>query len=64
MRASVFDGVAAAIRTLLPPLPGVVAWYGQHEAHRLALADWAYASGVVRPTPLDATLYSLQHTLA
>ncbi|WP_083859103.1 DUF6745 domain-containing protein [Gordonia aichiensis] len=56
--------VAAAIRTLLPPLPGVVAWYGQHEAHRLALADWAYASGVVRPTPLDATLYSLQHTLA
>lgn len=64
LRASVFDGVAAAIRTLLPPLPGVVAWYGQHEAHRLALADWAYASGVVRPTPLDATLYSLQHTLA
>lgn len=41
LRASVFDGVAAAIRTLLPPLPGVVAWYGQHEAHRLALADWA-----------------------
>lgn len=57
-RTTLTDGntntvVAAAlsdcIRTLLPPPPGVVAWYGQHEAHRLALADWAYASGTVRP---------------
>ena len=41
LRTSLFDGVATAIRSMILPLPGIVGWYGQHEAHRIAVADIA-----------------------
>ena len=39
LRTSLFDGVAAAIRTLMPAAVGGVSWYGQQEAHRVAYYD-------------------------
>ncbi|MCQ4120021.1 DUF6745 domain-containing protein [Rhodococcus tibetensis] len=36
LHTTLFDGVAAAIRTLLPPVVVGVTWYGQQEAHRVA----------------------------
>lgn len=39
LHTKLFDGVAAAIRTLLPPAVLGVTWYGQQEAHRVAYYD-------------------------
>ncbi|CAG7579976.1 hypothetical protein SIM91_19470 [Rhodococcus opacus] len=39
LHITLFDGVAAAIRTLLPPAVLGVTWYGQQEAHRVAYYD-------------------------
>ena len=39
LHTTLFDGVAAAIRTLLPPAVLGVTWYGQQEAHRVAYYD-------------------------
>ncbi len=39
LRTSLFDGVAAAVRSLVQRPTGSVAWYGQQEAHRLAYYD-------------------------
>lgn len=39
LHTSFFDGVATALRTLLPPMSGGVTWYGQQESHRIAFYD-------------------------
>lgn len=39
LHTTLFDGVAAAIRTLSTPVAGSVTWYGQQEAHRIAYYD-------------------------
>ncbi len=47
LHTSLFDGVAAAVRTLLPAFVGGVLWYGQQEAHRVALYDFYRRAGLV-----------------
>ncbi|CCQ14511.1 putative uncharacterized protein [Rhodococcus sp. AW25M09] len=39
LHTSLFDGVASAIRGLVPHSFGSVTWYGQQEAHRVAYYD-------------------------
>jgi hypothetical protein len=63
LRQSLFDGIAPVIRTLTTRLPGVVAWYGQHEAHRVAVCDALRRCGLIRPTPNDEELLDIQESL-
>ncbi|MDZ7932866.1 DUF6745 domain-containing protein [Rhodococcus sp. NPDC076796] len=39
LHTSLFDGVATAIRSLVPHPFGTITWYGQQEAHRVAYYD-------------------------
>ncbi len=56
LRTSLFDGVAAAIRTLMPPLVGGIPWYGQQEAHRIAYYDIYRRLGLATFQPQDNDL--------
>ncbi|WP_245819862.1 DUF6745 domain-containing protein [Rhodococcoides yunnanense] len=47
LRTSLFDGVASAVRTLMPPVVCGVTWYGQQEAHRVGHYDVYRRSGLV-----------------
>ena len=64
LRTSLFDGIAATIRTKMRPLNGVVAWYGQHEAHRVAICDALWRCGVARASAFDHATVDMQATLA
>ncbi|WP_371829885.1 DUF6745 domain-containing protein [Rhodococcoides yunnanense] len=46
LRTSLFDGVAASIRTLLSPVSGGLPWYGQQEAHRVAFYEFYRRTGL------------------
>lgn len=47
LHTSLFAGAAAAVRSILPPFVGGVPWYGQQEAHRVALYDFYRRTGLV-----------------
>ncbi|MGZ8176503.1 DUF6745 domain-containing protein [Williamsia sp. SKLECPSW1] len=64
LRTSVRDGVAAAIRGLLPPSVGAVTWYGQHEANHVAHHDFWRRSGLLRYAPEDDDVLDLLVALA
>ncbi|WP_245555777.1 DUF6745 domain-containing protein [Gordonia soli] len=64
LHTSVFGGVAATIRTLMRPLGGVVAWYGQQEIHHLAVVDAASRAGLATFRDDDLAMAHLQETLA
>lgn len=64
LRTSVHDGVAAAIRGLLPPSVGAVTWYGQQEAPRVAHHDFWRQSGLIRFAPRDDEVLDLLVALA
>ncbi|MDI9951948.1 MULTISPECIES: DUF6745 domain-containing protein [unclassified Rhodococcus (in: high G+C Gram-positive bacteria)] len=56
LHTTLFDGVAAAIRTLLTPAVLGVTWYGQQEAHRVAYYDTYRRLGLAEFHPNDNTL--------
>ena len=62
LETSLRDGVATAIRGLLPPAVGAVTWYGQQEAPRVAHHDFWRRSGLVRFAPGDDEV--LDHLVA
>lgn len=64
LRTSLIDGVATAIRTLLPPSVGLLTWYGQQEAHHLAFHESLIAAGLTHPTTHDRTIHRIQADLA
>lgn len=64
LRTSLINGVAAAIRTLMPPSVGLLTWYGQHEAHHLAYHESLVAAGLAHPTARDRTIHGIQTELA
>ncbi|WP_229705047.1 DUF6745 domain-containing protein [Williamsia phyllosphaerae] len=63
LHTSLFDGVAAAIRTLMPPFVGAVTWYGQQEAHRVAYYDYYRRSRLAMFRPEDLDLLAVLATL-
>ncbi|WP_415651121.1 DUF6745 domain-containing protein [Rhodococcus opacus] len=56
LHTTLFDGVAAAIRTLLPPAVLGVTWYGQQEAHRVAYYDTYRRLGLAKFHSHDGAL--------
>ncbi|MDJ0395652.1 hypothetical protein QMK17_20225 [Rhodococcus sp. G-MC3] len=64
LRTSLFDGVATAIRTLLPPFLGGVTWYGQQESHRLAFYDAYRRTGLARYRSGDHDMLDVVTALA
>ncbi|WP_250323889.1 hypothetical protein [Williamsia sp. CHRR-6] len=64
LRTSLYDGEAAAIRTLLPQPLGAVTWYGQQEAHHIAYRDIARRVSCARFTPQDDEILDVLVTLA
>lgn len=56
LHTSLFDGVAAAIKTLMPALVGGIPWYGQQEAHRIAYYDIYRSLGLATFQPQDNEL--------
>nr|WP_231868843.1 hypothetical protein [Rhodococcus opacus] len=63
LRTTLFDGVAAAIRTLMPAAVGGVSWYGQQEAHRVAYYDTYRRFGLARFHSVDAELLDVHTAL-
>ncbi|MGW4333996.1 DUF6745 domain-containing protein [Rhodococcus koreensis] len=63
LRTSLFDGAAAAIRTLMPAVAGGVSWYGQHEAHRVAYYDAYRRFGLARFRSDDVELLDVHTAL-
>ncbi|EGD56672.1 hypothetical protein SCNU_03937 [Gordonia neofelifaecis NRRL B-59395] len=64
MRTTLLDGVVAPIRRMRPPPTGVITWYGQHEAYRIAYFDIVRRLGLVRYADADDSLLDLQIALA
>ena len=64
LQTSLRDGVAAAIRGLLPGSVGAVTWYGQQEAPRVAHHDFWRRSGLLRYAPEDDDVLDLLVALA
>ena len=64
LRTSLFDGVAAAIRTVCAPVAGSVTWYGQQEAHRIAYYDAYRRCGLASFDTGDDELLDIQTALA
>lgn len=60
---SLYDGVATAVRTLLPQAAGGIAWYGQQEAHRIGYYDTIRQCDVARFDTRDHYLLDLQAAL-
>lgn len=63
LRTSLYDGVATAIRGLVPRSPLGVTWYGQQEAHRVAYYDTFRHFGLVDYQSRDDDLLDLHATL-
>ncbi|AZG48063.1 hypothetical protein D7316_04676 [Gordonia insulae] len=63
LRTSLFDGVGPAIRTLTTSFSGLVTWYGQQEAHRVAVCDVLLRHSRIRSSPDDLELHEIQSTL-
>jgi len=63
LHTSLFGSVVVAIRRLVPSFPGVITWYGQQEAHRLAHVDAARRLGLLHVTDCDSDLLQLQNAL-
>ncbi|MFE7423843.1 DUF6745 domain-containing protein [Rhodococcus sp. NPDC057529] len=63
LRTSLFDGAAAAIRTLMPPFVGGVSWYGQQEAHRVGYYDTYRRIGLARFRSDDLELLDIHTAL-
>nr|WP_229746264.1 hypothetical protein [Rhodococcus trifolii] len=61
---SVFDGVAAAVRSLVRHPTGSVAWYGQQEAHRVAFYDIHRTLGISVFRGADHAILDTQKALA
>ncbi|MDV6273469.1 hypothetical protein R3Q06_08155 [Rhodococcus erythropolis] len=64
LHTTLFDGVAAAIRTMLTPVAGAVTWYGQQEAHRIAYYDTFRRYGISTFDSEDRELLEVQTALA
>ncbi|WP_285185846.1 DUF6745 domain-containing protein [Rhodococcus sp. MEB041] len=64
LRTSLFDGVAAAVRSLVQRPTGSVAWYGQQEAHRLAYYDIHRTLGISAFRGTDHAILDTQTALA
>ncbi|MEN0137132.1 MAG: DUF6745 domain-containing protein [Rhodococcus sp. (in: high G+C Gram-positive bacteria)] len=63
LRTTLFDGVAAAIRTLMTAVVGGVSWYGQQEVHRCAYYDTYRRFGLARFHSDDAELLDVHTAL-
>ncbi|WP_187587264.1 DUF6745 domain-containing protein [Gordonia sp. OPL2] len=63
LRQSLFDGIAPVIRKMTTGMPGVVTWYGQHEAHRVALWDALRRCGRAWQAPADTEIFEIQAAL-
>ncbi|GAA2067054.1 DUF6745 domain-containing protein [Williamsia deligens] len=59
LHTSLSDGVAAAVRGLLPPSIGAVTWHGQQEAYHVAYQNYWRRSQLVRYTPEDDEILDL-----
>ncbi|HEY9314293.1 DUF6745 domain-containing protein [Williamsia sp.] len=64
LHTTVSDGIAAAIRTLMPPIAGYVTWYGQHEVPWIAHCDAIRRLGLARFSVVDIKILDIQSTLA
>ena len=64
LHTTLFDGVAAAIRTMSTPVPGSVTWYGQQEAHRIAYYDAYRRCGLASFRSDDDELLDIHTALA
>lgn len=64
LRTSLVDGVAVAIRQLVGPMPGLVTWYGQQEAHHLAYFAALQQLRLVTCTERENRILDLQGELA
>ncbi|MBT2264715.1 DUF6745 domain-containing protein [Rhodococcus erythropolis] len=64
LHTTMFDGVAAAIRTMFTPMSGRVTWYGQQEAHRIAYYDTFRRYGLATFDSEDRELLDVQTALA
>ncbi|WP_252858606.1 DUF6745 domain-containing protein [Rhodococcus erythropolis] len=64
MHTTLFDGVAAAIRTMSTPVAGGVTWYGQQDAHRIAYYDTCHRYGLATFRSEDRELLDVQTALA
>ncbi|MGV0153261.1 DUF6745 domain-containing protein [Rhodococcus sp. GB-02] len=64
LHTTLFDGVAAAIRTTLTPVAGRVTWYGQQEAHRIAYYETFRRYGLATFDSEDRELLDVQTALA
>nr|WP_235916212.1 hypothetical protein [Spelaeibacter cavernicola] len=63
LRISLVDGVATAIRTLLPQAVRGVTWYGQQEAHRVGYYDAYRRHGLATFGSNDNALLDIQSAL-
>ncbi|MFG1783409.1 DUF6745 domain-containing protein [Rhodococcus oryzae] len=63
LRTSLYDGVATAIRTLLPGVVDGVTWYGQQEAHRIGYYDTIRRYGLATFDSRDNDLLDVQTAL-
>ncbi|WP_317615570.1 DUF6745 domain-containing protein [Williamsia muralis] len=64
LHASVSDGIATAIRSATPPVPGYVTWYGQQEAPWIAHCVAGPQLGLARYSPEDAEILDINRALA
>ncbi len=64
LHTTLFDGVAAAIRTMSNPVAGGVTWYGQQDAHRIAYYDTCHRYGLATFRSEDRELLDVQTALA
>ena len=64
LHTTLFDGVAAAIRTMSTPVAGEVTWYGQQDAHRIAYYDTCHRFGLATFRSEDRELLDVQTALA
>nr|WP_128645700.1 hypothetical protein [Rhodococcus sp. BS-15] len=63
LHTSLFDGVATAVRSLVPHPFGTITWYGQQEAHRVAYYDIYRSFGLMTFGREDNELLDIQSAL-
>lgn len=63
LRISLVDGVVAAIRAQLLPLPTVITWFGQQDAYRVGTDDAFIQLGLTRCGADDAALLDIRSRL-
>ncbi|MGY3553954.1 DUF6745 domain-containing protein [Williamsia sp. R60] len=64
LHTSISDGIAAAIRSLTPPIAGYVTWYGQHEVPWIAHCVAGPQLGLARYAPEDVEILDIHCALA